>query len=206
MTSLTRNNYISQTEKLKRDTGDKSYPIWLLVNPKYPAVRHQIWTPVLAEIQDKVFREIQTRIDTTNIYIRNAVTDSGIVPNTLNWWGIEVGEEIEAFREIVLEYKPKVIITFGAFPYEFLRRVFRIKPEKGPVYWGNAILGEEFGKAIKNFDINKINRIPLLHRVNASGKFIENQNYFGESYFQYVGTRIAEKIIENKNELNIWIK
>ncbi|WP_088186195.1 hypothetical protein [Desulfosporosinus sp. FKA] len=206
MTNLIRHNYISQTEKAKRDTGDKNYPIWLLVNPKYPAVRHQIWTPVLAEIQDKVYREIQTRIDTTNLYIRNAVTDSGIVPNTLNWWGVEVGEEIEMFREIVLDYKPKIIITFGAFPYEFLRRVFKIKPEKGPVYWGNAILGEEFGKGIKNFNINKTNRIPLLHRVNAGVKFVENQNYFGESYFQYVGVKIAEKIIEYKDNLDIWIK
>ena len=205
MANLIRRNYLSQTEKAKRDIGDKSYPIWLLVNPKYPAVRHQIWTPVLAEIQDKVYREIQTRIDTTNLYIRNAVVDSGIVPNTLNWWGIEVGEEIEIFRELVLEHKPKVIITFGAFPHEFLRRVFKIKPEKGPVYWGNAILGEEFAKAIKNFDINKINRLPLLHRVNAGTKFIENHNYFGENYFRYVGIKIAEKIIENKDELKIWI-
>jgi hypothetical protein len=206
LSSLMRHNYISQTEKAKREIGDKNYPIWLLVNPKYPAVRHQIWTPVLAEIQDKVYREIQTRIDTTNLYIRNAVIDSGIVPNTLNWWGIEVGEEIEMFREIALEYKPKIIITFGAFPYEFLRRVFKVKPEKGPVYWGNAILGDEFGRSIQNFDINKINRIPLLHRVNASGKFIENQNYYGESYFHYVGSKIAEKIIENKDDLKIWIE
>ncbi|WP_407308228.1 hypothetical protein [Desulfosporosinus sp. SB140] len=198
-------NYISQTEKAKREAGDKNYPIWLVVNPKYPAVRHQIWTPVLSEIQDKVYRRIQNRIDTTNLYIRNAVIDSGIVPNTMNWWGIEVGEEIKLFREIVLEYKPKIIISFGAFPYEFLRRVFKVKPEKGPVYWGNAILGDMFGKAIQNFDINKTNRLPLLHRINSGEKFFENQNFESENYFQYVGTKIAEKILEHKNDLKIWI-
>ncbi|MDR3602341.1 MAG: hypothetical protein P4L49_17955 [Desulfosporosinus sp.] len=206
MLSLVLNNKTSNDEKVKGESGEKTYPIWLLVNPKHPAVRHTIWTPVLSEIQDKVYREIHTRIDSTNIYVRNAVKDSGIVPKTLNWWGAEVDTEIEEFREIVLEYKPKILITFGAFPYEFIRRVFEIKPEKGPKSWGNSNLGNEFVKAIQNFDINKTNRIPLLRRVVESGKFIEEHNYFGENYFQYVGAKIADKIIQNKDSFKIWIE
>jgi hypothetical protein len=206
LSGLTLNKYIPSEQKIKRDTGEKSYPIWLIANPKHPTVRHNIWTPILSEIQDKVYRGIQTRIDTSNLYIRNAVIDSRIVPNTLNWWGAEVEKEIELFREIVLEYKPKILISFGAFPFEFLRRVYEIKPEKGPKYWGNSNLGDEFGKAIENFDINKTNRIPLLRRVVSSGKFIEDHNYFGENYFTYVGIKIAEKIIEHKDRLNIWIE
>ena len=218
MYGLTLDREISVVEKTmtKRETGEKTYPIWLLFNPKHPAVRHYIWTPVLAEIQDKVYRELHTRIDTTNIYVRNVVSNSGIVPNTLNWWGTEVSQEIETLKEIVQEYQPKLLISFGAFPFEFVRRVYEIKPEKGPKAWGTSNLGDEFGRAIETFDIGKTNRIPLLRRIIDSNKFMEDDNRFrrdGEddnfedvdNYFRFVGTKIAEKLIENKESLDIWI-
>ncbi|ODA38974.1 hypothetical protein [Desulfosporosinus sp. BG] len=218
MPSLALDKEISSVEKMKikRETGEKEYPIWLLFNPKHPAIRHYIWTPVLAEIQDKVFRELHTRINTANMYIRNVVSDSGIVPNTLNWWGTEVSNEIELLRELVIEHQPKLLISFGAFPFEFVRRVYEIKPEKGPKAWGTSNLGDEFGKAIETFDINRTNRIPLLRRVVDSGKFIEEvsnfsrddgDRYFEEvdNYFHFVGSKIAEKIIEHKDSLDIWI-
>jgi len=195
---------------LARESGERSDPIWLLVNPKHPAVRYYIWTPVLAVIQDKVFRDIHKRIDTDNIFIRNVVRESGLVANTLNWWGAEVEAEIESFRELVLEHKPKMIVTFGAFPYEFMRRVYELQPLKGPKYWSTARLKEEFEQSMVNFDMNKTNRVPLLRRVVESGKFIEGHNYFCEelveNYFYYVGTKIAEKIIENKDDFNNWVK
>ena len=209
MPSLASDKYTTKDKKPKREVGDKAYPIWLLINPKHTAVRHCIWTPVLAEIQDKVYREIHTRIDCTNIYIRSAVHDSAVVPRTLNWWGAELGKEIELFRGIVFEYKPKILITFGAFPYEFMRRVYQIKPEKGPKSWGTAILGNEFGRSIENFDINKTNKIPLLRRVVTSGKFLEECNDFSdfnENYFQYVGSKIADKLIEHKDSFKFWIE
>jgi len=197
-------------EKVKRDSGEKSYPIWLLVNPKYPAVRHDIWRPVLDEIQDRVYRELYTRIDTTNIYIRSVVSDCASVPNTLNWWGKEVAKEIEIFRVIVNEYKPKMLITFGAFPYEFVRRVFEIKPEKGPKAWSSSVIRDEFERSMENFSIRETNPIPLLRRVVATDKFIENTDYLSrterETYFHHVGTKIAEKIIESKDCLDIWIE
>ena len=207
MSSLTRDEIITSGG---RDSGERTYPIWLLVNPKYPEVVYGVWRYVLDEIQDKVYREIHTRIDTTNIYIRSAVSDCGIVPNTLNWWGNEVSAEIKLFREIILEHKPKMLISFGAFAFEFLRRVCEIKPEKGPKYWSVPILKDEFDISIGKFDVNQINMIPLLRRVIESDKFIENQNYCSrndsEKYFHHVGTKIAEKIIANKDNFNIWIK
>jgi hypothetical protein len=195
---------------MKRELGKRTYPIWLIVNPKYPAVRHDIWRPILDEIQDRVFREFQTRIDTTDIYIRSAVGDNGIVPNTLNWWGREVAKEIDFYREIIQEHKPKMLISFGAFPYEFTRRVYEVKPEKGPKAWSTSILKDEFEKSMESFDIEQTNRVPLLRRVVATDKFVENNNFLSrtdrETYFQHVGSRIAEKIIENKDKLDIWIK
>ena len=207
MSSMARDKFVTLVE---RESGERTYPIWLLVNPKYPAVVYDIWRHVLDVIQDKVYREIYTRIDTTNIYVRSAVSDCGIVPNTLNWWGHEVSSEIKLFREFILEYNPKMLISFGAFPFEFLRRVYEIKPEKGPKYWSATVLKDEFESAIKNFNINQTNRIPLLRRVIESEKFIESQNYFSrndsEEYFYHVGTKIAENIIKNKEHLDIWIK
>ena len=193
---------------MKRESGERSFPIWVLFSPKHP-INHDNWTPVLDEIQDKVYREMNNRIETTNIYFRNTVSDSRIIPNTLNWWGPEVAREIETFREIVLEYKPKFVFSIGAFTFEFLRRVYDIKPEKGPKAWSTSALGEEFERSIENFDIYSTNIIPLLHRVGASANFIDTHNYFcrkdGENYYRYVGAKLAEKIIENKDRLNIWI-
>lgn len=204
------NDTLINSETINRELGERTYPIWLLINPKYPAVRHDIWRPILDEIQDRVFRELHTRIDTSNIYIRSAVNDGGIVPNTLNWWGREVAKEIEFYRTIVDKYKPKMLISFGAFPFEFARRVFEVKPQKGPKAWSTSILKDEFDNSIENFDINQTNRIPLLRRVVASDKFEEASNFLTrterETYFQHVGSKIAEKIIQNKDHLDIWFK
>ena len=194
---------------MRRESGQKDFPIWVLFNPKHP-ISHDNWTPVLDGIQDKVYREMNTRIETTNIYYRDVVSDSRIVPNTLNWWGPEVVKEIELFRKTVFEYKPIMLFSLGAFAYEFLRRVFEIAPEKGPKAWSTSCLGEEFIRSIESFNINKTNLIPLLHRVGESANFIDTHNYFcrkdGENYYRYVGNKLAEKIIENKDRLNIWIK
>lgn len=203
MSGSTLNKDILIVDSMKRDKGEKTYPIWLLFNPKHPAVRHYIWTPVLAVIQDKVYRKMRTRIDASNIYIRNVVSDSKIVPNTQNWWDRKVAAEIQEFREIVMEHEPKILISFGAFPYEFVRRVYAIKPEKGPKSWGTTNLGDEFSKSIENFDMNKTNILPLLRRVVGSDKFIEGP--CSENYFDYVGTKIADKLIENRDYLNIWM-
>jgi hypothetical protein len=204
LSSLTHSKNTPLVDDLKRESGERTFPIWILFNPKHPVVLQYIWKLVLAEIQDKLYRELHTRIDNSNIYIRNAVSNSKIVPNAVNWWDSELITEIALFREMVIEHQPKILITFGAFPFEFVRRVYGLKPEKGPKYWCTANLGNEFGKAIESFDVTRTNRIPLLRRVADSDKFMEDHSNF-ENYYQYVGTKIAEKIIENKDSLNIWI-
>jgi len=195
---------------MKKESGDKSYPIWLLVNPKYPTVCHDIWVPILCEIQDKVYRKLHRRIDTENIFIKNAVSDIGIVPKTSNCWATEVSKEIVILRESVLEHQPKIIITFGTITHEFVKRVLEVRSEAGPKYWSTTNLGDEFERSIANFDINQTNRIPLLRRVMKSGKSLEDRNYYSwednENYFRDVATKIADRIIENKDSLKIWIE
>ena len=206
MSSLLLNKCSPLDDKMKKEPENTSYPIWLVVNPKYPAVRNDIWTPILDEIQDKVYRTLHIRIDTETIFIKNAVSDLGILPYTLNWWAVELDKEIVMFRESVLKHQPKILFTIGAFPYEFVRRAYEIKPIKGPKYWSNANLEDEFEQSIANFDINLTNRIPLLRRVITSG----NRNYASlkkcENYFHDVGTKIADKILKNKENLKIWIE
>lgn len=210
MSSLALNKYSPLVDSMKQESGDRSYPIWLLVNPKYPDARLDIWAPILDEIQDKVYRKLHKRIDTENIFIKNAVSDIGIVSNTASWSAAEVAKEIVMLRESVLEHQPKIVITFGTITYELVKRVFEIRPEKGHKYWSTTNLGDEFERSIANFDINHTNRIPLLRRVMKSGKFIEDTNYSSwedrENYFRDVGTKIADRIIENKDSLKIWIE
>jgi len=209
LSSLVLNKYSPLVDRRKQESGDRSYPIWLLVNPNYPAVRHNVWTPILEEIQDKVYRKLHTRIDTSNIFIKNAVSDIGIVSNTINS-GIEVAKQIVMLKESVLQQQPKIIITFGTITYELVRRVFEKRHEKGPKYWSTTNLSDEFERSIANFDINQTNRIPLPSRVMNSGKFFEENNYANwkdsGNYFRDVGTKIADRIIENKDNLKIWIE
>lgn len=131
----------------------------------------------------------------------------------MNWWGNEVAAEIKVLRNTIQEYHPKMLISFGGFPFEFLRRVFEIEPQKGPKYWSAPILRNEFEESIKNFEINQANVIPLLRRVIACDncdKYIETQNHFNssvtEQYFYHVGAKLSERIIQNKDSLKIWIK
>ena len=210
LSSLVLNKCSPRDNRIKKESIDRAYPIWLVVNPKYPAVRHDIWAHILDEIQDKVYRKLHIRINTEKIFIKNAVSDIGLVPNTLNWWAADVVQEIVMFRESVLKHQPKILITIGAFPYEFVRRAFEVKPKKGPKYWSNANLEDEFERSIANFDINRTNRIPLLRKVVMSGKLNEYRNYSSlkenENYFRDVGIKIAKKIIENEHSLKIWIE
>ena len=210
MPNLVRNNYLPLVDRMTKESGDRSYPIWLLVNPKYPTVIHDIWAPILYEIQDRVYRKLHLRIETSNIFIKNAVSDIGLVSNAANSRAAEVAQEIVKLRENIREFQPKILITFGTILDEFVRRVFDLKPEKGPNYWSTTNLDDEFERSIATFDINQTNRIPLVRRLAKSTKFIEDQNYFSwedtESYFREVGTKLADRIIENKDNLKIWVE
>ena len=209
LSNLVLNKYVPLVDKMMKESGDKSCPIWLLVNPKYPVVRDDIWNPILDKIQDAVYRKLRKRIDTRNIFIKNVSSDIGIVPNPLNLRAVEITKEIAILRESVFENNPKILITFGKITYEFVRRVLEISPEEGPKYWSTANLGDEFERSITNFDINQTNKIPLPGRVVRGGKSIKDREYSSwedsENYFRDIGTKIADRIIENKDDLKIWI-
>ncbi|HZK55760.1 MAG TPA: hypothetical protein VFC84_16455 [Desulfosporosinus sp.] len=202
--------YNPLVDSVMTETGDSSFPIWLLVNPKYPADRRDIWAPIVYEIQDQVYRKLRKRIDTKRIFIKNAVSDIGMVSNTTNCWATEATKESVELRESVLKHQPKMLITFGAITYEYVKRVFDSTPDKKSEYWSATNLGDEFERSIASFDINQTNNIPLPRRFMKRGKHTEERNHWsredGENYFRDLGSKIADRIIENEDSLNIWIE
>ena len=202
MSSLVLKNFSTFIDGTNKESGDISCPIWLLVNPKYPTDIYNIWDIIMYEIQDIVYRKLHARINSKNIFIKNAVSYIGRVPNASI--EAEVAKEIVMLRESVLEHQPKLLITFGSITNEFVRRVFDIRPEKGPKYWSTSNLGDEFERSIANFDINQTNWIPLIRRVTKSSKR-NNDWEDSDNYYHDVATKIADRIIENKDSLKIWI-
>jgi len=218
--------------------GDKKFPIWLLgdSNPpqwedkldypfdhRHPVV-HNVWTSVIDVIQDRVFRFRDTehyRIDTSRIYIRNAIQNSedkkGIEYHIE--WDNRINYEITKLSKLLITYDPKIIISFGSFSFEFIRRVVfpDIKPQPYRD-WDTRKLGIEFRNSINSFDLIKKNIFPLLHRSISGGHYLKSHENFcvpeegkifneeKPNYFNYVGHAIAAKVLEFRNDLDIWIK
>ena len=210
---------------MDKDVGDITSEIWLLgdsnprnwqdvletpLDPRHPA-RHSIWTPVLYVIQDKVYRSTRSRIDTSSVYIRNAIEDPSYKPpsNTTEWKPI-IESEAEYLGDEVRKHTPIFLFSFGAFAFEFARRGLGEKPKRRYSYWGSRKLGEEFRDRITTFDVSQPNLFPLLHVSIARGKFIESHEYFcgevGANYFDYVGGLIAKLLVEYRDVLSIWIE
>ncbi len=209
---------------MEKEVGSKNFDIWLLgdLNPKqwedildYPLdprhpIRHNIWTSIIDVIQDRVYRKIGKRVDSSLIYIRNAVENPDIRPrgNHIDWHA-DVAIEVDDFQDLLEVYAPKFLFSFGAFSFEFARRSLEQEPARSFSDWSAKRLGEEFRYRVNDFSLSKTNLLPLLHRVVSGGKFVESQDYFcdqpGANYFDFVGIAIANIMLDNENKLPIWI-
>ena len=195
--------------------GDSNPKNWQTIlrtpfDPRHPA-RHSIWTPVLEVIQDRVFRESRSRVETSSIYIRNAIENPTGKPhsNSIEWETI-IERKLQGFQAKVRLYQPKILFSFGAFAFEFARRALDEEPKRSHSYWGARRLGHEFRQRVGQFDLNATNLLPLLHVSIARGRFIQSHEYFsgqeGGNYFEFVGNRIAQMLVENGDRLKIWIE
>ena len=210
---------------MKPQVGDSDFPIWLLgdsnpkgwqsvletpLDPRHPA-RHNIWTPVLEVIQDNVFREQRCRVDGSRLYIRNAIGDPSIKPESKSVeWSGAVTEQIAALKELLAQHSPPILLCFGAFAFEFARRTLEENPERPHIHWGARNLGGEFRRRMQDFDVRKTNAFPLLHASIARGKFIQSHDYFcgsaGANYFVHVGDYLAGTLLQHRNSLRVWIE
>ena len=210
---------------MERECGPIDCKIWLIGDsePKncadkidvpfdlrHPTV-HNIFTPILEQIQDEVF-DINRRIQRDKLYVRNAVKCKADWENE-----DKVNAEISTFKELAKEYSPIIIFTFGTRAFEFVRRSFNEKEEKGFNSWSTKQIGAEFANQCENFDITKSNILPLLHASICRGKFIEAHNNFCKgventsnitvnenNYFILTGKMISVHLKNKKEYFNCW--
>src|SRR5512147_2716135 len=113
---------------MKHEIGNRSFPIWLLgdsnpknwqeileapLDPRHPA-RHSIWTPVLDVIQDRVFRERRYRVDTSSIYIRNAIEQpENKPPENIALWNSALEQGIDDLHQALELHRPALVFSFG---------------------------------------------------------------------------------------------
>ena len=179
------------------------------LDSRHPA-RHNIWTPIILGIQERVFLADRRMVDTSRLYIRNAVQDARDkpLPNATDW-NPEIANETSEFGELVGTYTPSFIFTFGAFAFEFARRSLSRQQDRAFQYWTTKRLGQEFQGSISTFDPQGVNVLPLLHASIARGKFLVSHQYFtgeeGGNYFQKVSAEIASLLLEHKDNLDIWV-
>jgi hypothetical protein len=204
---------------MKEFSGDPKFPIWLIadsppenwvdklefpLDPKHPA-RHNIWTPILDSLQDRLFRQQRRRFDTSRLYVRNAL-DIPLATSTPE----QQQQGREKLQELINKYKPKLILTFGV--YAFLStslaagQPFRIPPNTA------KLLGQQFRSSITNYSDRQTNVIPLLHVSIARGRFLEaHRDFIGtgnkehDNYFNYVGERLADLLLGSFSDEQIWI-
>ncbi len=138
-------------------SGNINFPIWLVadsepknwqrqldspLDPRHPA-RHNIWTPVLDYMQYYLYRNGKRRFNTENLYIRNAVKNPSDKPEGADLhWSQKLETKVNEFRGL-LDAKPKIVLTFGAFAFEFLRRACGERPKQFGD-WGTKELGSQF--------------------------------------------------------------
>ena len=209
---------------MKDFTGNPEFPIWLIgdsppeawadkldtpLDPRHPA-RHSIWTSVADYMQDRLYREKKLRLDTSRLYIRNAMSQplaaANISEQTHRWQ--------EELKKLLDEYTPKIVLTFGtdAFRLTVLaagdphRMLFKTTKNQ------TSILGEEFRNRVENYDENKVNIIPLLHVSIALNFLSAHSNFVGAdgqtppNYFDYVGTKLADLLLAKLSDKKIWIE
>ena len=129
---------------MQRESGNKNSSIWLIgdsspsqwegfldepLDSRHPA-RHNIWTPVLEGIQEQVFLGDRRRVDDSQLYVRNAVHNREDRPlDSAMEWHPKLLEEAGDFGRLLGKHKPPMVFTFGAFAFEFVRRMSRKRSE-----------------------------------------------------------------------------
>ena len=145
--------------------------------------------------------------------IRNAVKkakDKRKAENTNSFDHLQ--SQLKELGEIIDKYNPLVILTFGRFAFEFVRRASGEQGIPKISDWGAETLGIEFRERIDHFNPAATNVLPLLHVSISRGKFLESHSYFIDddnketnNYFEYVGIRLAKLLIERMQSITIWL-
>ncbi len=216
---------------MPREIGDRNSPIYLLgdSNPKselpdqkghngddplapldrrHPT-RHNIWTPILDVVQRRVFVAFKGRLDDSGLYIRNAVEDPKDRVDA-----IARNREIGLLRDLLVEYKPPLLVAFGRFSFEFALHALQEKltPADSWTTWHVKSLADQFSRTMSTLTSseglgrpNSVNVIPLLHAVGARQfRYCHREFSLGTgNYFEYAGEQIAAVLIKNRNHARL---
>jgi hypothetical protein len=207
---------------VRESSGDPRSKLWLIgdsppeqwkmaltepLDRRHPA-RHSIWTPIADVIQEHVYRKMGWRMDEEGLYVRNAV--SAVVKKPKGGgavWGPETASEMAKLDGLVKEHQPLLLVTFGAFAFEFVRRCLG---EAGRQFceWTTKEMGEEMRQRIRRFSPDRSNILPALHATIARGRFLESHRDYcaghHENYFHYVGRELSQVLIEHADHFGIF--
>jgi len=212
---------------MEDSVGDPGFPVWLVadsepkrwqgvlltpLDSRHPA-RHSIWTSVVDYMQEVFYRQDRRRLATNRMYITNAIKDSDDKPRPTDAdWSYKIKDGARLLGDKLSDCEPKVVITFGAFAFEFVRRALKEEPSVPFSHWSTKRLGIEFKRRVALFDISGINVFPFLHVSISRGRFLESHKYFvGDgadeppNYFKFVGTTLANLLVGQCKELAIWV-
>jgi len=177
---------------------------------RHPTI-HNIWTSIIYKIQKKCYNEKNKMIDDDIFFIINAIHDSGKKPgkDVSSWDSKVIGTEkadylkrsMDKISTIIKSNDPQMIITFGAFSFEFLRRCEGGKEVQPYGNWNTRELRKQFISSIKKE--KKI--VPLLHRSISMGRFLSSHRYFSDSiseynsegnYFKFVSEELYQRFVK----------
>ena len=204
---------------MRRESGSRDFPIWSIgdssashwegdlgdpLDSIHPA-RHNIWTPILEGIQSQLFSSMRTRLNTDELYVRNAVYHACERPGEKGVeWPARVEEAIEELISLLASQTPRLVFSFTAFAFEFTRRSRDEVPNRAFGYWTTKRLGWEFRKRIRAFTADSINLVPLLHVSIARRHFLTSHGKFTQSeegnYFVQVVAEIGDCLSKSRTE------
>jgi hypothetical protein len=213
--------------------GNVESPIWLVgdsdpeglkpsdlefvFDDRHPTI-HNIWTPIIYKMQKKAYKD-KRELEDKQFYIRNAIENANMKPGKYahSWDDSNfflkkikyIKEQMKNTEELIIEGKPKMVITFGGFSFEFIRRCCGIKKEEECQYrnWTVIELRKEFIKSINDEEIKNdkgIKIFPLLHKIISENYLYCHKNFSHDNlenningnYFEYVADKLYKKIIK----------
>lgn len=214
---------------MKQEHNEPRFPIWLIgdsepknnsqqlstpLDSRHPA-RHNIWTPVLDVIQRTVF-PCGRRLRDGELYVRNPVRKLiRADAETTVWTADYLMDGISELGKLLAANKPPVVLSFGAFSCEIVRRALNAGLSKNyeprsTEKWSTGDLGSEFRRGIKEFALAQVNHLPLLH-VSIARQFLASHREFCAftdkrvaNYFEYVGQQLGEVLIGHLKDASIW--
>lgn len=189
-------------------TGNPEAPIWLIgdsapereqvrfpLDPRHPT-RHTIWTPVLEAAQDVLFGHGQfrpRRLSPHGFHVRNAVRTAACKSNHES-----VGTSMAELRALYGSFRPRTIITFGSFAFQFT-----VTAVESDMPCSNFRAKSMSVRQIRSeFDARAQSEekvvVPLLHQIVGLQPQKSHEPYLvdgTDNYFEYVGRHLAHRFL-----------